>query len=75
MEIVSCSLLNTNNKLSKQVVRVVCLVCLAILYISCNENINLDQQAKERIGDLERLMEEAKGNSLDVTREETLLWF
>lgn len=46
--------------------------------VSCKEQSNvsqLEKEAREKIAKLESLMDEAKGKSLDVTREETVLWF
>ena len=48
---------------------------VAIL-ISCDDNsASLKEQAQAKINTLETLMEEAKSKSIDVTREETTLWF
>ncbi|WP_211344321.1 alpha-amylase family protein [Flavivirga rizhaonensis] len=43
--------------------------------IGCNKTLTVEEQALEKIEVLEALMSEAKSKSIDVTREETLLWF
>ncbi len=44
--------------------------------ISCEDNKSpLEKEALDKIDRLESLMKEAKGKSIDVTREETVLWF
>lgn len=48
---------------------------MVIFLISCNKTVTLEEEALNKISDLESLMKEAKTNSIDVTREETVLWF
>ena len=50
------------------------LLALVILF-SCSENNQYEQEALQKIDTLEALMEEAQAKSIDVTREETVLWF
>ena len=50
------------------------LIVSSLLY-SCSEESLLKTEAIEKINQLQVLMDEAKGKSLDITREETLLWF
>ena len=45
------------------------------LFISCGEKNPLKAEAFEKVDKLEKLMDEAKSKSIDVTREETTLWF
>ncbi len=51
-------------------------VLLAISLVACgNEKLTLEQEAFKKITILESLMQEAKSKSIDVTREETIIWF
>lgn len=51
-------------------------ICTILLFASCNNQPkSLEEKALEKIATLEKLMEEAKTKSIDVQREETLLWF
>ena len=46
-----------------------------VFFIACNKNVQPEQVALNKMNTLETLMEEARGKSIDVAREETLLWF
>ncbi|WP_222611761.1 alpha-amylase family protein [Seonamhaeicola algicola] len=53
-------------------------VLLFASFSSCNnakEEATLEQQALNKISELETLMDKAKSKSIDVAREETTLWF
>lgn len=53
--------------------------CIALLFSiilnSCNTQTNLEKKARHKIETLESLMEGARKKNIDVTREETTLWF
>lgn len=52
------------------------LLILAFLLTGCKEDpLTLEEEALQKISKLETLMEEAKSKSIDVTREETIIWF
>ncbi|TXG35161.1 type 1 glutamine amidotransferase family protein [Seonamhaeicola maritimus] len=53
------------------------ILCLLFIFslISCDKKSPLEQKALDKIDKLENLMAEARKKSLDVTREETTLWF
>ncbi|MGC6430282.1 MAG: alpha-amylase family protein [Jejuia sp.] len=57
------------------IIRFISSILLVIFLISCNKTVTLEEEALNKISDLESLMKEAKTNSIDVTREETVLWF
>ena len=44
-------------------------------FLSCKTEKSLEQEAVSKVKKLENLMAEAKARSIDVTREETTLWF
>ena len=50
-------------------------VIIIIAFISCGEKNPLKAEALSKISKLENLMTKAKEKSIDVTREETILWF
>lgn len=45
------------------------------LFLACDAQKTTEEEALEKIATLETLMEEAQGKSIDVQREETVLWF
>ncbi|CAH8284265.1 beta-galactosidase [Mariniflexile fucanivorans] len=52
------------------------LLIAAFSFIGCKkEPVTLEEEALRKISNLESLMEEARSKSIDVTREETVLWF
>ncbi|XMO85887.1 beta-galactosidase [Algibacter sp. AS12] len=54
------------------------LLVLLLLVVGCNgvkKELTLEEQAFEKVEVLESLMNEARSKSIDVTREETVLWF
>lgn len=50
-------------------------VALFILLQACTDEVKYEQEALNKIQTLEGLMNNAKAEGLDVSREETLLWF
>ncbi len=48
---------------------------LIILFHACSDKSSYEQEALKKISRLEALMNKAKEKSIDVVREETLLWF
>ncbi|WP_299556503.1 hypothetical protein [Seonamhaeicola sp.] len=48
---------------------------LILSLIGCDQEVSLEQEALKKISTLESLMKEASSESLDVAREETILWF
>ena len=48
---------------------------LLLTFAACNQKSPLEKEALQKIDALESLMKEAKGKSIDVAREETIVWF
>ncbi|MDB2702163.1 MAG: hypothetical protein ABF273_04085 [Wenyingzhuangia sp.] len=56
--------------------QIICIALLfSIIFNACNTQTNLEKEAIQKIEILESLMEEARQKTIDVTREETTLWF
>ncbi|WP_405293637.1 hypothetical protein [Algibacter sp. Ld11] len=51
------------------------LIITIIFFTSCEDKNPLELEALDKVNALESLMEDAKNKSIDVTREETILWF
>ncbi|MDO7135996.1 hypothetical protein [Algibacter lectus] len=51
------------------------LIITIIIFTSCEDKNPLELEALDKVNALESLMEDAKNKSIDVTREETILWF
>ncbi|GAL81986.1 hypothetical protein JCM19274_166 [Algibacter lectus] len=51
------------------------LIITIIFFTSCEDKNPLEREALDKVNTLESLMEDAKNKSIDVTREETILWF
>lgn len=61
------------NSKQNQIMRIAILVML--VFNACNTQTNLEHEATKKIKVLESLMDEARQKTIDVTREETTLWF
>lgn len=48
---------------------------IMLLFVACSQKSEYEKEAIKKIDTLEALMEEAREKSIDVTREETILWF
>ena len=52
---------------------------LSVLIFGCTQRaeaeVSYTEQALSKISTLEQLMDQARAKSIDVTREETVLWF
>ncbi|MDQ8180346.1 hypothetical protein [Pelagicoccus sp. SDUM812005] len=51
------------------------ILCLSLCLAQLNSASDLERQAQSKIEELEALMASAQERSIDVTREETVLWF
>lgn len=57
------------------IIRILFFVFSLIGFVSCGEKNPIEEEALNKISKLESLMDKAKTKSIDVTREETILWF
>ncbi len=52
------------------------IILITVVIVSCkSEPLTLEEQARTKVETLKLLMDDAKAKSIDVTREETTLWF
>ena len=62
--------------MKKVVIKSILSLSIIAFLIGCNtEETTIENKALAKIEQLEGLMEKAKNKSIDVTREETTLWF
>ena len=57
------------------IIRILFFAFSLIGFVSCGEKNPIEEEALNKISKLESLMDKAKTKSIDVTREETTLWF
>ncbi|MDW5288044.1 hypothetical protein [Formosa sp. PL04] len=55
--------------------KIYCIISLIFIFVACAPENQLNAEAIKKFEKLESLMDEAKSKSIDVTREETTLWF
>ncbi|WP_319811421.1 hypothetical protein [Polaribacter sp. PL03] len=57
------------------IIKLLLLIFTMVFFISCEQGNPLTKEALSKVDKLEKLIEKSRANSIDITREETTLWF